>query len=147
MNPGPVSPPSCSCLSDQRDGRSRRNIRCVGQPRSGQPHRPHPHPHPASDQQSGFLQRQSGVGTRSQSVPARDPSCSGRLDSQGSAVSSWQRGGHRTRPRRGAGANGRTVVQSYAAERRGGRGAEVKAFPEVRVGVITTIRNHLKGFP
>lgn len=145
MNIDPLSSSSCFCLSDQRDGRSRRNIRCFGQPWPGQPH----HPHPASNQQNCSLRHQPRVRPRSQTVPARDPSWSWRVDSQGSAFFSQQRGRHRTWPR--AGVNGRTVVQSHAAEWRGGHCTEVNAFPEVWIWVrgwvsrVAAIQNHLKG--
>lgn len=130
MRMDPPSSSSCFCLSDQRDGRSRRNTRCFGQPRPGQPH----HSHPAPNQQNRSLRHQRRVRPRSQTVPARDPSWSWRRDTQG-PVFSQQRRGHRTWPQRGAGVNGRTVVQSHAAERRGGHCTEVNPFPEVWVGV------------
>lgn len=131
MNTDPLSSSSCFCLSDQRDGRSRRNIRCFGQPWPGQPH----HPHPASNQQTRSLRHQPRVRPRSQTGPARDPSRSWGVGGQGSASFSQQRGGHRAWPRRGAGVNGRTVVQPHAAEWRGGRCAEVNALPGVWVWV------------
>lgn len=129
----------CLCLSDQRDGRPRRNPGRFGQPGAGQPHRPHP----ASDR--------SRLCTRSQTVSAADPSWSREPDGQASVFFffSRQRGG-RPWPRRGSGLGGgwRTVLQSHEAERRGGHCAEVNALPEVwgRRAVLTSAQNRFKGF-